>query len=251
MNFKLLSKVAFIVLSMTATMSSCNDNEDVEESSVGKEICKSIDLSEKDFAELAEKVQNDPNVEQYAIIDPNSEVAQNGNGLKTRYTHNPLGTKNYLTDMYGRYFYNKNHMLNDYETYYGDTYKSIPVDLNEGAGGSYCYLSVNFINYKDMSDHGDAVSSISAYEDLNARTGTVYVKYGGVFNCNDGTKKNRPISLKLNRVKDVGGSPITGIMIVTYRGKRDDNVLAYTKDCGGKDLNQGVGGRYIYIFTKK
>jgi hypothetical protein len=136
----------------------------------------------------------------------------------------------------------------------------IAVDLNEGAGGKYIYLSCTFAPstyWLDPLVNYISVEITSIYRSIRYQTGYEYVTYVGAFStipadCNDGAG-GKYVYIKMSKALDQYSShqfdaPIRQIRIVSSTSSSVTQT-GWTKV--NSDLNSGCGGKYIYLFYKQ
>lgn len=147
-------------------------------------------------------------------------------------------------------------------------YHKLNIDLNMGAGGDYLYLfvkttnnynyAINFINYhyngasKSYNDKGKATGARP-----NGRYVGYYSLFGGdgVANLNKGCKRGNScvVNLSIGRDESLSSDAIDDIMVIAKNTKEStgrvfkEGTFWYQAT---DDLNKGVDGKYVYIFTK-
>lgn len=133
----------------------------------------------------------------------------------------------------------------------------IPIDLNEGAGGKYIYLTCYFKS-PTSSTHFDYITEIdvevtNVYRSIRIQDGYFYPTYSNSnipADLNDGAG-GKYIYLKLtsHMLKPVPElDPIKQLLVVSTN---DPNYKVNNWIKVPKDLNATVGGRYIFIFYKR
>ncbi|MCQ2287130.1 MAG: hypothetical protein MJZ76_09725 [Bacteroidales bacterium] len=243
MNFRFFKVVSGLALGMLCSMTSCNKDNDAvpneNESESVEKIAK--DLSESEFRTIYDEISQDTDVVEFSVIDPENVLRRESDRIDY--------SKSYLQDIKGFVTNSANPPSAKY--YASSYYQLVDVDLNMGAGGKYIYLYAHFSNYLPYKTGLGPYTDIYAWDQVPTtephRTNMVKkIDSDNYLDCNEGTKKGGPIYLSYTR-----GSfrPIRGIMVAAYKSKKNSTVGAWDGINPHKNMNQGAGGRYIYIFT--
>ncbi|MCQ2287131.1 MAG: hypothetical protein MJZ76_09730 [Bacteroidales bacterium] len=227
-------------------MTSCSKDNDAvsNENENGNVERIAQELSESEFRSIYDEISQDTNVVGFSVIDPENVLRRESDRISY--------SGSYLQDIRGFVTSSANPPSSKY--YATSFYQLIDVDLNMGAGGKYIYLYANFSSTLVWDNRNKGpLSQIYAWDQVPTtephKTNMVKkIDSDSYLNCNEGTKKGGPIYLSYQRNSS---SPIRGIMVAAYKSKANATIGSWRGISPHKDLNQGAGGRYVYIFTLK
>ncbi len=248
MKFNFFKTAMTLSLGLSLSLVSCDKNE-IENGDDG--LQSNFQEEKLDYDAIVEELSNDTNVVSFSFINPEEMLRSQSCGMSedpiAQYVNGAELRKGFLYDIKG-YVTDSKATTKCYYSY-GYRYYRFDVDLNMGAGGKYIYLDVAF-----TADDSEAITNLYGYNASNVSSkgsneDFVRKTNGGILNCNEGTKKGGPIYLTYTKYSKVKGTPMHGLLIVAYKSKANDKRGSWHKTASGIDLNQGAGGRYIYLFT--
>lgn len=250
MKFNFFKTAMTLSLGLSLSLVSCDKNE-IENGNDG--LQSNFQEEKLDYDAIVEELSNDTDVVSFSFINPEEMLRSQSCGLP----EDPIAQINSLEKRKG-FLYDIRGCVRDHKyeadqlyhyNYNGHRYFMLDVDLNMGAGGKYIYLDVAFTD-----DASESITNLYGYNASNVSSkGSneefVLTTGGDILDCNEGTKKGGPIYLTYTKRSKVYGTPLHGLLIVAYKSKANDKRGSWHKTASGIDLNQGAGGRYIYLFT--
>lgn len=242
MKIKFIKIVTIVTLGAISFLTSC------EKESLNNNVTATIDEDaqvQKEVENLINEIKKDKGLIEYDVVVPGSEELRAMDWESAPSDPKPK----YFEDVYG--YASKTAVTAS---------NQLQVDLNEGAGGFYVYLRFKLTN---LPQYG--ISAIDGYYTQGKETPkytadqrpfafidsytTGYSDHKG-FSTNYKCGKNKNYSHVWLSSRNNKQEAIRAIMVASFDHEYTaDEYYGYTKAASKLDLNKGVGGKWIYLFT--